>query len=224
MKNGENFMKIFIDSANIDEIKKANELGIINGVTTNPSLIAKEKNKNFDDIIQEIINIINGPINVEVMSTDSEEIVKDAIKLSELSENIVTKIPMIPEGLKAVRMLKKKSPEIKTNMTLIFDVCQSLLAARVGATYASIFVGRLDDIGYDGMEIVRDSVKIFDNYDIDTEIIVASVRHPIHILDAAKIGADIATIPFNVIEKMIKHPLTDIGIEKFLKDWKMTKR
>lgn len=220
-------MKIFIDSADIDEIKKANELGIIDGVTTNPSLIAKEiekdKEKTFEKIILEIVDEINVPINVEVMSTETEEMIKEAIKLSELSKNIVIKIPTIPSGLKAVRMLKKKNPEIKTNMTLIFGVCQSLLVARVGATYASIFVGRLDDIGYDGMEIVRDSVKIFDLYNIDTEIITASVRHPIHVIEAAKARSHIATIPFNVLEKMISHILTDKGIEKFMQDYEKFK-
>lgn len=215
-------MKIFIDSANIDEIKKANDWGVIDGVTTNPSLIAKEKNKNFDDIIQEIIDTVNGPISIEVMSTETEEMIDEAIKLSELSENIVIKIPMIPNGLKAVRVLNHKN--IKTNVTLTFSTNQALLAAKAGATYVSIFIGRLDDVGEEGMQIVRDTVNIFNNYDIKTEIIAASVRHPIHVIESAKAGVHIATIPFNVLEKMISHILTDKGIERFLKDWEMTKK
>jgi len=214
-------MKIFIDSANIEEIKKINELGIIDGVTTNPSLIAKE-NGSFKEIIQEIIDMVNGPISVEVMSLKTEEMIKEAIILSELSQNIVIKIPMTPDGLKVVRILNTK--DIKTNMTLAFSTNQALLAAKAGATYVSIFVGRLDDIGHDGIQIIRDTVNIFNIYDIDTEIIAASIRHPLHVTEAAKAGVHIATIPFSVIEKMIVHPLTDIGIEKFLKDWEAVKK
>lgn len=212
-------MKIFIDSANIDEIKKANDWGVINGVTTNPSLMAKEKNKNFEEIIKEIADVVNGPISVEVMSTETEEMIKDAIKLSELSENIVIKIPMSPNGLKVVRMLKKKNPEIKTNITLIFDVCQSLLAANVGATYASIFVGRLDDIGHNGIDVIRDVSNIFYIHDIETKIIAASIRSPLNITESVKAGTDIVTVPFNIIEKMLYHPMTDIGIRKFQDDF-----
>jgi len=214
-------MKIFIDSANIEEIKKINELGIIDGVTTNPSLIAKE-NGSFKEIIQEIIDMVNGPISVEVMSLKTEEMIKEAIILSELSQNIVIKIPMTPDGLKVVRILNTK--DIKTNMTLAFSTNQALLAAKAGATYVSIFVGRLDDIGHDGIQIIRDTVNIFNIYDIDTEIIAASIRHSLHVTEAAKAGVHIATIPFSVIEKMIVHPLTDIGIEKFLKDWEAVKK
>lgn len=215
-------MKIFIDSANIDEIKKANEWGVIDGATTNPSLIAKEKNKNFDDIIQEIIDMINGPISIEVMSTETEEMIKEAIKLSELSQNIVIKIPMVPNGLKAVKILREKN--IKTNVTLAFSINQALLAAKAGATYVSIFIGRLDDIGHDGIQIIRDTVNIFNIYEIDTEIIAASIRHPLHVIESAKACVHIATVPFNVIEKMFYHPLTDIGIERFLKDWEAVKK
>ncbi len=210
-------MKIFIDTANLDEIRKANDWGIIDGVTTNPTLVAKEK-MDFKEIVREIIHIVDGPISVEAISTDVDGIVNEAIEMSEWSHNIAVKIPMIPEGLKAVKILKGKN--IKTNVTLIFSVNQALLAARAGATYVSPFIGRLDDIGHDGIQIVRDMVNIFDKYDLKTEIIVASIRHPLHVIEAAKAGAHIATIPFNVIEKMFSHPLTDAGLERFLKDWK----
>lgn len=209
-------MKIFIDSANLDEIKKANEWGVIDGVTTNPSLVAKE-NKDFKEIVQEIIRIVNGPISVEVISTDAEGMVKEAVELSKWSQNIVVKIPMIPEGLKAVKILNTRN--IKTNVTLVFSVNQAILVAKAGATYVSPFIGRLDDIGHDGMQIVRDMVEIFDIYNFKTEIIVASVRHPLHVIETAKAGAHVATIPFNVIEKMFVHPLTDVGLKKFLEDW-----
>lgn len=212
-------MKIFIDTANIEEIKAANEWGIIDGVTTNPTLVAKE-GKDFKTMVNQILSIVDGPISVEVISTDSEGMVKEALVMSKWSKNIVIKIPMIPEGLKAVKILNEKG--IKTNVTLIFSVNQALLAAKAGATYVSPFIGRLDDIGHDGMQIIRDLVAIYNNkeYGFKTEIIVASVRHPLHVVESAKIGAHVATIPYNVIEKMFKHPLTDIGLEKFLKDWK----
>lgn len=214
-------MKIFIDSANIDEIKKVNELGIIDGVTTNPSLLAKEKDKKFEEIIKEIVDVVNGPISVEAISIETEEMIKEAIKLSELSENIVVKIPMTPNGLKAVRILANK--DVKTNITLAFSVNQALLSAKAGATYTSIFVGRLDDIGHEGMQVLRDVVNIFKMYDIETETIAASIRNPLHITESAKAGVDIVTVPFNVLEKMFTHPLTNIGIEKFLRDWKSVK-
>ncbi len=210
-------MKIFIDTANIEEIKKANEWGVIDGVTTNPSLFAKEE-KDFKSLITEILGIIDGPISVEVISTDSEGMVNEAVKMSNWSKNIVVKIPMIPEGLKAVKILSKKG--IKTNVTLIFSVNQAILAAKAGATYVSPFTGRLDDIGHEGMQIVRDLVQIYKLYDFETEIIVASIRHPLHVIESAKTGADVATIPFGVIEKMFRHPLTDIGLKTFLEDWK----
>ena len=209
-------MKIFIDSANSDEIRKANEWGIIDGVTTNPTLVAKE-NKDFRELVREIISIVDGHISVEVISTDAEGMVKEAVEISEWSQNIVVKIPMIPEGLKAVKILNTKN--IKTNVTLVFSVNQALLAAKSGATYVSPFIGRLDDIGHDGMQIVRDMVDIFNRYNFKTEIIVASVRHPLHVIDVAKAGAHVATVPFNVIEKMFNHPLTDIGLKRFLNDW-----
>ena len=210
-------MKIFIDTANIDEIKKANDWGVIDGVTTNPSLVAKER-RGFDEVVREIISIIDGPISLEVIGLQSDEMIQEAIKMSLWSKNVVIKIPMTPEGLKAVKILNAKN--IKTNVTLVFSVNQAILAAKAGATYVSPFIGRLDDIGQDGMQIVRDMITIFNIYHFKTEIIVASVRHPLHVIEAAKVGAHVATIPYNVIEKMFSHPLTDAGLEKFLSDWK----
>lgn len=209
-------MKIFIDTANVDDIKKANDWGIVDGVTTNPTLVAKE-GKDFKALINEILSIVDGPISAEVISTDSEGMVQEAIEISKWSENIVIKVPMIPEGLKAVKILNEKG--IKTNVTLVFSVNQAILAAKAGATYVSPFIGRLDDIGHDGMQIIRDIVQIYKVYDFKTEVIVASIRHPLHVIESAKIGAHVATIPFGVIDKMFKHPLTDIGLENFLKDW-----
>jgi transaldolase len=214
-------MKIFIDTANIEEIKAANDWGIIDGVTTNPTLVAKE-GKDFKSMVNQILSIVDGPISVEVISTESEGMVKEALVMSKWSKNIVIKIPMIPEGLKAVKILNEKG--IKTNVTLIFSVNQALLAAKAGATYVSPFIGRLDDIGHDGMQIIRDLVQIYKEYGFKTEIIVASVRHPLHVVESAKIGAHVATIPYNVIEKMFKHPLTDNGLEKFLKDWEKVQK
>lgn len=214
-------MKIFIDTANIEEIKTANEWGVIDGVTTNPTLVAKE-GKDFKALINEILGIVDGPISVEVISTDSEGMIKEALEMSNWSENIVVKIPMIPEGLKAVKTLNEN--DVKTNVTLVFSVNQALLAAKAGATYVSPFIGRLDDIGHDGMQIIHDLVQIYNIYDFKTEIIVASIRHPLHVIESAKTGAHVATIPFGVIEKMFKHPLTDIGLEKFLRDWEKLKK
>jgi len=210
-------MKIFIDTANIEEIRTANEWGVIDGVTTNPTLVAKE-GKDFKSIVNQILSIVDGPISVEVISTDSKGMVKEALEMVKWSKNIVIKIPMIPEGLKAVKILNEKG--IKTNVTLVFSVNQAILAAKAGATYVSPFIGRLDDIGHDGMQIIKDLVEIYKKYGFKTEIIVASVRHPLHVIESAKIGAHVATIPYGVIERMFKHPLTDIGLEKFLKDWK----
>lgn len=209
-------MKLFIDTANTDEIREANELGVICGVTTNPSLIAKE-GRDFKTVINEISRIVDGPISAEVISLDADGMVEEALSLAKINKNIVIKIPMTSEGLKAVKRLTAK--EIKTNVTLIFTASQALLAARAGATYVSPFLGRLDDIDCDGMHLIEDIVKIFKQHDIKTEIISASIRNPIHVTDAAKIGAHIATVPYNVILQMIKHPLTDAGIERFLKDW-----
>lgn len=210
-------MKFFIDTANIDHIKDANELGVVAGVTTNPSLIAKE-GRDFIEVIKEISNIVDGPISAEVISTEHEGMIKEAKELAKIHKNIVIKIPMTSEGLKAVNVISKEG--IKTNVTLIFSATQALLAARAGATYVSSFVGRLDDIGGDGMNLIADIVQIFKNFGIETEIIVASVRNSMHVIYAAKIGADIATVPYNVIMQMTKHPLTDKGIETFLNDWK----
>ena len=210
-------MKFFIDTANIDEIKKANELGMVDGVTTNPSLVAKE-GREFKGLIKEICDIVDGPVSAEVVSTDAEGMVKEARELANLADNIVVKIPMLEEGLKAVKTLARE--EINTNVTLCFSPIQALMAAKAGAAYISPFVGRLDDISQIGMELVEEIITIYDNYGFETEVIVASVRNPIHVLDAALMGADIATIPFKVIQQLTKHPLTDIGVEKFLADWK----
>ena len=210
-------MKFFIDTANIDEIKKANELGMVDGVTTNPSLVAKER-REFKGLIKEICDIVDGPVSAEVVSLDAEGMVKEARELANLADNIVVKIPMLEEGLKAVKTLAQE--EINTNVTLCFSPIQALMAAKAGAAYISPFVGRLDDISHIGMELVEEIITIYDNYGFETEVIVASVRNPIHVLDAALMGADIATIPFKVIQQLTKHPLTDIGVEKFLADWK----
>ncbi|MCK4425366.1 MAG: fructose-6-phosphate aldolase [Deltaproteobacteria bacterium] len=209
-------MKFFIDTANLDEIRKAADLGLADGVTTNPSLIAKE-NCAFEDRIREICSIVDGPVSAEVISTDVDGMLKEARKLAEIASNIVVKIPMTTDGLKATKKLAGEG--IKINVTLVFSPLQALLTAKAGASYVSPFIGRLDDISHEGMNLVEDIVQIFDNYAFDTEIIVASIRHPIHVLDAAKIGADIATIPYKVIAQLASHPLTDIGLEKFLADW-----
>lgn len=209
-------MKFFLDTANVEDIKEVNELGIIAGVTTNPSLIAKEK-RDIHEVISEIVNIVDGPISAEVISLDYKNMIKEGEELAKIHKNIVVKIPMIKDGLKAVSYLSKKN--IKTNVTLIFSATQALLAARAGATYVSPFLGRLDDIGSNGMILINDISDIFDIHSINTEIIAASVRHPIHIIEAAKAGADIATVPPTVINNLIKHPLTDSGIERFIKDW-----
>jgi len=213
-------MKIFIDTANIEHIKEANALGIIDGVTTNPTLVARE-GKDFIALISEITRIVNGPISAEVINLQYEEMTEEARKLSKIHKNIVIKIPLIPDGLKAVRILSGEG--IKTNVTLCFSANQALLAAKAGATYISPFIGRLDDISHIGIDLVRDIKTIYNNYDFKTEIIVASVRHPLHVLEAAKIGADIVTVPYEVLMQLIKHPLTDIGIERFLNDWKKMK-
>lgn len=214
-------MKFFIDTANIDEIKEANRMGMADGVTTNPSLIAKE-GRDFEEIIREICEIVDGPISAEVISTDTDGMVKEARHLAAIHKNIVVKIPMIVDGLKAVRQLADE--DIKTNVTLVFSPLQALMAAKAGATYVSPFIGRLDDLSQDGMQLVEQVVDIYNNYAYDTEIIVASVRNPLHVLDAAIIGADIATIPFNVLGKLAAHPMTDKGLESFLNDWNKTKK
>jgi transaldolase len=209
-------MKFFIDTANLDEIRKAADLGLTDGVTTNPSLIAKEDCA-FEERIREICSIVDGPVSAEVISTDVDGMVKEARKLAEIASNVVVKIPMTTDGLRATKKLAGEG--IKINVTLVFSPLQALLAAKAGASYVSPFIGRLDDISHEGMNLVEDIIQIFDNYAFDTEIIVASIRHPIHVLDAAKIGADIATIPYKVVAQLARHPLTDIGLEKFLADW-----
>jgi transaldolase len=210
-------MEFFIDTANLEEIRRASEYGLVDGVTTNPSLVAKE-GRDFVEMIMEISRLVPGPISAEVISLEAEGMIEEAVKLAGLGDNIVIKIPMTVEGLKAVKVLANKG--IKTNVTLIFSPLQALLAAKAGASYVSPFVGRLDDIATDGMDLVQRIALIFDNYGYQTKIIVASIRHPQHVLAAAEMGADVATIPFKVMMQLAKHPLTDIGIEKFMADWK----
>ncbi len=209
-------MKFFIDTADVAEIKAAHALGLVDGVTTNPSLIARSGRK-FTDVIQEIAAIVDGPISAEVIALDAEGMVAEAKELVTIHKNIVIKLPMTPEGLKATKVLAACG--IKTNVTLIFSPLQALLAAKAGATYVSPFVGRLDDVSQDGMQIIEEIRTIFDNYGYTSEIIVASIRNPIHVLNSALIGADIATIPYSVMVQLSKHPLTDAGIAKFLEDW-----
>ena len=214
-------MKFFLDTANVKQIKEAAGWGILDGVTTNPSLVAKE-NAKFEDLIKEICGIVLGPVSVESVSTKAEDIIEESRRLAALADNIVVKIPICLEGLRATKVLSQEG--IHVNTTLIFSSTQALLAAKAGTRYVSPFVGRLDDISHEGMNIVDEIVTIYDNYGIDTEIIVASIRHPLHVVEAAMMGADIATIPFGVIEKLVKHPLTDIGMDKFLSDWKKVKK
>ena len=219
-------MKIFVDTADLDEIKELASWGIIDGVTTNPTLVAKT-GKPFNEIIEEIFKLVNGPISLEVVSEKADDMVKEAKQLvnkvnQKYRKNVAIKIPMTPEGLKAVKKLSREG--IKTNVTLVFSANQALLAAKAGATFVSPFIGRLDDIGQEGMQIIEEIMEIFCNYDIETEVIVASIRHPIHVIQAARIGADIATIPPQVIRKMVKHSLTDVGIKRFLDDWKKVKK
>jgi transaldolase len=212
-------MKIFIDTANVDEIREAMSLGMLDGVTTNPSLIAKEK-KDFRKLLEEICALVDGPISAEVISLDYDGIIKEARELVKIHKNIIVKIPLIKEGLKAVKALSGEG--IKSNVTLCFSANQALLAAKAGAYFISPFIGRLDDVGQNGMDLIGQIVTIYRNYGFTTEVLVASVRHPMHVVDAAMIGADICTMPFKVIDQLIKHPLTDIGIERFLADWKKT--
>jgi len=214
-------MKFFIDTANIDEIKKGLDMGMVDGVTTNPSLVAKEQ-RPFIEILKDICAIVDGPVSAEVISLDAEGMLREARELAALSDNIVIKIPMIEEGLKAVKALSAE--RIKTNVTLVFSATQALLAAKAGAAYVSPFVGRLDDISQVGMDLISDILTINRNYGFDTEIIVASVRNPVHVLEAALIGAEIATIPFKVIAQLARHPLTDIGMKQFLADWEKRRK
>lgn len=214
-------MKFFIDTANITEIKKAVEMGMVDGVTTNPSLIARE-DKPFEEILKEICETVDGPISAEVVSLDVEGMLEEGRKLAAIHSNIVIKVPMITEGLKAVKRFAAEG--IKTNVTLVFSSAQALLAAKAGASFVSPFVGRLDDIAQTGMDLVADIMNIYDNYGYQTEVIVASVRSPMHVIESALIGADIATIPYKVIAQLAKHPLTDIGMENFLADWEKRKK
>lgn len=214
-------MKFFIDTANVEEIKEANDMGMVDGVTTNPTLISKE-GRDFEEVIREICEIVDGPVNAEVISTDTDGMLKEARQLTTLHPNIVVKIPMTIDGLKAVRTLYNEG--IKTNVTLVFSPLQALMAAKAGATYVSPFVGRLDDISQEGMALVEQIVEMYGNYGYETEIIVASVRNPLHVLDSALMGADIATIPFNVLSKLAAHPLTDKGLKSFLDDWNKMKK
>jgi len=214
-------MKFFIDTANLGEIREAKELGLIDGVTTNPSLVAKEGCPNRDDfkkLVYEICEVVQGPVSAEVVSTDVDGMVKEARELAEIHEHVVVKIPMITDGLKATRQLAEAG--IKINVTLVFSPLQALLAAKAGATYVSPFVGRLDDISQTGMELVAQILEIYQNYIFETEVLVASIRNPLHVLEAAQMGADVATIPFKVISQLAKHPLTDVGMKQFLDDWK----
>lgn len=211
-------MKLFIDTANIEEIQKANDLGVICGVTTNPSLIAKE-GRDFKEVIKEITEIVDGPISGEVKATttQAEDMVIEAREIAKIHKNMVVKIPMCEEGLKAVKILSQEG--ISTNVTLVFSATQALLAAMAGATYVSPFLGRLDDISASGIDLVADIMQIFNQYGFETEVICASIRHPIHVIECARLGADIATVPYQIIMQMIQHPLTDIGVEKFIKDY-----
>lgn len=211
-------MKIFIDTGNLDEIKEAASYGILDGVTTNPSLVSKEGHKDVRKFYEEVCKIVTGDVNAEVISKDFNEMVKEGRELSKIAPNIVVKIPLIKEGLKAVKALKQE--EIKSNVTLCFSPSQAVLAAKSGAYIISPFIGRLDDISHRGMDLIEQIVQIYNNYGYDTQVLVASIRHPLHFVDACLIGADIATIPFKVIEQLIKHPLTDLGLEKFISDWK----
>jgi transaldolase len=220
-QEGTAFMKFFIDTANVDEIREAHAMGMADGVTTNPSLIARE-GRVFEEVIQEICEIVDGPISAEVISLEADGMVKEARELAKIHPNVVIKVPMTVDGLKATRQLATEN--IKTNVTLVFSPLQALMAAKAGASYVSPFVGRLDDLSSDGMLLVEQIAEIFANYAFETEIIVASIRNPLHVLDSALAGADIATIPFNVLSKLAAHPLTDKGIKAFMADWEKTKK
>lgn len=213
-------MKLFIDTANVDEIREIAEWGVVDGVTTNPSLIAKEK-RDFKEVVTEITGIVDGPISAEVVSLKHDEMVEEAKELAKIHKNIIIKVPMTEEGLIAVKELHAMG--IKTNVTLVFTSTQALLAAKAGASYVSPFLGRLDDISTDGLNLIEEIMDIFDNYDYDTEVIAASVRHPMHVVECARLGCDIATVPYKVFKQMLHHPLTDSGIERFLKDWESVK-
>lgn len=210
-------MKIFLDTANVESIEKYSELGVVDGITTNPTLLSKEKG-NPIKIMKKIVEIMKGPVSLEVVAVDFDKMMEESLKLAKYGENVVVKIPMTMDGLKVVHALTKKN--IKTNVTLIFSANQALLAAKAGATYVSPFIGRLDDIGSEGLNLVSEIVQIFASYDISTQLLVASVRHPLHVIEAAKMGADVVTLPPDILNKMIRHPLTDKGLDSFLSDWK----
>lgn len=210
-------MKIFLDTANLDEIREAAALGVLDGVTTNPSLMAKEDGSDYDAVLKEICDIVHGPVSAEVVADDAAEMIRQGRGFAKLSEHIVVKIPLIPEGMKAVKALS--SEDIKTNVTLCFSANQGLMAAKAGATYISPFVGRLDDTGTDGMQVVADLVEIYERYAFRTQVLAASIRHPMHVLESARLGADVATIPYKIFMQLFRHPLTDVGIELFNKDW-----
>jgi transaldolase len=214
-------LKIFLDSANLDQIRKYHELGLVDGVTTNPTLLSKEKGEP-QEIMIEIVRLMHGPVSLEVISTDYDGMMSEGRTLARYGKNVIVKIPMTSEGLKAVRQLRNES--IRTNVTLIFSANQALLAAKAGASFVSPFIGRLDDIGEIGMDVIRDTVTIFKNYNYEAEVLVASVRHPLHVTDAAKLGAHVVTLPPEVLGKMINHPLTDIGLARFLDDWKKVQK
>lgn len=210
-------MKFFIDTADLDEIKEANELGVLDGVTTNPSLCAKIGVQNFEEHISKICNIVDGDVSAEVISTSYDDIITESKQLVQIADNVVVKIPLIKEGIKAIKFLSDNG--IRTNCTLCFSAPQALIAAKAGATYISPFIGRLDDISTDGLKLIQDIVTIFQNYGLETEVLAASIRHPMHVVEAAKMGADVVTMPLDVIEDLLKHPLTDSGLDKFLADW-----
>jgi transaldolase len=215
-------MKFFIDTANLDEIREANELGMIDGVTTNPSLVAKEGDIDFKEHIAKICEMVKGDVSAEVTSLDTEGMLREGRELAKIASNVVVKCPLTLDGLKATRIFKEEGT--KVNVTLCFSAAQALLAAKAGAGYISPFIGRLDDIAQDGMQLIRDIVQIYDNYGFETEVLAASIRHPVHIVDCALAGADVATIPFKVIQQLVKHPLTDKGLDSFLSDWKKSGR
>src|SRR5919112_423464 len=214
-------MKIFLDTANFESIQKYLELGIVDGITTNPSLLFKE-NSDPIDAMKKIVQLVDGPVSLEVVATDFEEIMDESLKLASYGDNVVVKVPMTSDGLKAVNALTKKN--IKTNVTLIFSANQALLASKAGATYVSPFIGRLDDIGHDGLSLIRDIVQIFSAYDLSTQVLVASIRHPIHVIESAKLGADVVTLPPDILQKMIYHTLTEKGLDMFLNDWAKLKK
>jgi transaldolase len=213
-------MKIFLDTANLEDIKAFNDMGVVDGITTNPSLLSKEKG-NPSEIMRDIVRIVNGPVSLEVVGTKFEEMVEEAHRLKKYGQNVVVKIPMIPEGMKAVKRLKEEG--IETNVTLVFSANQAILAAKAGASYVSPFIGRLDDSGQEGMALIREIIQIFKNYQFETKVLVASIRHPLHVIEAGKVGAHIVTLPPDVLRKMMMHPLTDKGLTAFLNDWEKVK-